>query len=163
MIGRVYRKIKTTLFKFIFPNFSSAVLYEVPRVYFKNRLILGKKIHINDNVFINAVGGVTIGNFAVISHGVTIISTGLDTTKWLERFEDEDNHINKAIFIGDNVWIGANATICAGVTIAKNSIIAAGAVVTRSLTEEGCVYGGIPAKKIKELKNETSTYNSDTP
>ncbi len=51
MIGRVYRKLKTTLFKIIFPQFFSSVLYEVPKVYFKNRLKLGRKIHINDNVF----------------------------------------------------------------------------------------------------------------
>ena len=151
MIGRIYRKIKTTLFKLLFPRFRMAVLYEVPRVYFKNRLTLGDKVHINDNVFINAVGGVTIGNYDVISHGVTIVSTGLDTTKWLDRIEDEDNHIDKPIIIGDNVWIGANVTICAGLTIAPNTIIAAGAVVNKSLTEENCIYGGVPAKKIKEL------------
>lgn len=151
MIGRVYRKIKTTLYKLLFPRFRTAVLYEVPRVYYMNRLTLGDRVHINDNVFINAVGGVKIGNYDVLSHGVTIVSTGLDTTKWVERVEDEDNHIDKPIIIGDNVWIGANVTICAGLTIAPNTIIAAGAVVNKSLTEENCIYGGVPAKKIKEL------------
>lgn len=151
MLGRIYRKIKTTIFKIIFPRFSSSVLYEIPRVYFKKRLIMGKKVHINDSVFINAVGGVTIGNYAVLSHGVTIVSTGLDTAKWIDRVGDEDHHVNKPIVIGDNVWVGANATICAGVTIAPNSIIAAGAVVNRDLIEAGCIYGGVPAKKLKEL------------
>ena len=151
MVGRIYRKIKTTIFKLFFPRFRSAVLYEVPRVYFKNRLTLGDKVHINDNVFINAVGTVSIGNYNVLSHGVTIVSTGLDTSRWVGRVEDEDNHIDKPIVIGDNVWIGANVTICAGVTIAPNTIIAAGAVVNKSLTEENCIYGGVPAKKIKEL------------
>lgn len=151
MLGRIYRKIKTTLFKVFFPRFRSAVLYEVPRVYFKNRLILGDKVHINDNVFINAVGNVTIGNYDVLSHGVTIVSTGLDTSKWVGRVKDEDNHVDQPIVIGDNVWIGANVTVCAGVTIAPNTIIAAGAVVNKSLIEENCIYGGVPAKKIKEL------------
>ena len=152
MVGRVYRKIKTTIFKLLFPRFKSAVLYEVPRIYFKNRLTLGEKVHINDNVFINAVGTVSIGNYNVLSHGVTIVSTGLETSKWVRGVEDEDNHIDKPIVIGDNVWIGANATICAGVMIAPNTIIAAGAVVNKNLTEEYCIYGGVPAKKIKELK-----------
>ncbi|WP_289960211.1 acyltransferase [Faecalibaculum rodentium] len=152
MVGRVYRKIKTTIFKLLFPRFKSAVLYEVPRIYFKNRLTLGEKVHINDNVFINAVGTVSIGNYNVLSHGVTIVSTGLETSKWVRRVEDEDNHIDKPIVIGDNVWIGTNATICAGVMIAPNTIIAAGAVVNKNLTEEYCIYGGVPAKKIKELK-----------
>jgi acetyltransferase-like isoleucine patch superfamily enzyme len=151
MIGRIYRKIKTTVFKLIFPGFSSAVLYEVPRVYFKKRLALGEKVHINDSVFINAVGGVKVGNYVVLSHGTTILSTGLDTNKWINRYQDEDIHICSPIEIGDNVWIGANVIICAGVSIAKNSIVAAGSVVTKSLIQEGCLYGGIPAKIIKEL------------
>ncbi len=151
MVGRIYRKIKTTLFKSIFPQFSQAVLYEVPRVYFKKRLKLGKKVHINDNVFINAVGNVTIGDACVLSHGVAIISTGLDTTKWWERAENEDMHIERPINVGNNVWLCANVTICSGVNIADHSIVAAGAVVTSDLKESGCLYGGIPAKLIKRL------------
>ena len=99
------------------------------------------------------VGGVTIGNYDVLSHGVTIVSTGLDTSEWIDRVEDEDRHIDNSVVIGDNVWVGSNVTICAGVIIAKNSIIAAGAVVTKSLTEEGCIYGGVPARVIKRLKD----------
>lgn len=151
MVGRIYRKIKTSVFKLVFPQFFYAVLYEIPRVYFKKRLKLGKKVHINDNVFINAVGNVTIGDACVLSHGVTIISTELDTSKWVGRTGDEDNHINKSINIGKNVWVCANVTICSGVYIAEDSIIAAGAVVTSDLTEKGCLYGGIPAKLIKRL------------
>jgi len=151
MIGRIFRKIKTTVFKLFNPRFSKTVLFEVPRVYYKKRLTLGRKIHINDNVFINAVGGVTLGDYCVLSHGVTIVSTGLDTATWTSRTEDHDSHIDKPIVIGDNVWLGANTVVCAGVTIAKNSIVGAGAVVTKDLTEEGCLYGGVPARKIREL------------
>ena len=151
MVGRIYRRIKTICFKVLFPKFMSAVLYEVPRVYYKSRLKLGEKVHINDCVFINAVGGVTIGDYSVLSHGVTIVSTGLDTTRWIGRIEDEDNHINKPIIIGDNVWVGANVTICAGVNIAKDSIIAAGAVVNKNLDVPGALYAGVPAKLIKRL------------
>ena len=152
MVGRIYRKVKTTLFKIIFPRFSQAVLYEVPRVYFKKRLKLGRMVHINDNVFINAVGYVTIGDACVLSHGVTIISTELDTQKWAERRVDEDIHVDRPISIGNNVWLCANVTICSGVNIADNSIVAAGAVVTSDLEETGCLYGGIPAKLIKRLE-----------
>ncbi|MBQ6052006.1 MAG: acyltransferase [Clostridia bacterium] len=152
MIGRIYRKIKTTLFKIVCPGFTSAVLFDVPRVYFKKRLNLGKKVHFNDGIFINSFGGVAIGDCCVISHGVTILSTGLNTSKWLNRKFDEDLHVSAPVVIGKNVWLCANVTVCAGVSIADNSIIAAGSVVTHDLTEEGCLYGGIPANKIKELK-----------
>ena len=152
MVGRIYRKFKTTLFKILFPQFSQAILYEIPRVYYKKHLKLGKEVHINESVFINAVGKVTIGDACVLSHGVTIVSTELDTKKWMERTVSEDIHIDRPINIGKNVWLCANVTICAGVNIADSSIVAAGAVVTSDLKEPGCLYGGIPAKLIKRLE-----------
>ena len=152
MFGRVYRRIKVIIFKIFNPRYSKLVLFDIPKIYYKKRLSIGQNTHINDQVFINAAGGVTIGKNSVISHGVTIVSTGLETSKWVGRNPKEDIHVAKSISIGENVWLGANVTVCAGVSIAKDSIIGAGAVVTGDLSEEGCLYGGIPARKIKELK-----------
>lgn len=151
MIGRVLRRILVIIYQFFNPGFRKAIMYEIPRVYFKKRLKLGNKVHFNDGVFINAVGGVTIGDFSVLSHGVSIISTKNDVSKWTLRTEDEDIHINEPIAIGRNVWLCANVTICSGVTIPENCIVAAGSVVNKSLEEPDCLYGGIPAKKIRGL------------
>lgn len=151
MLGRICRKIKTLLFKFFNPSFKKAVLYEVPKVYFKKRLILGNRVHINDNVFINAVGNITVGDYSVLSHGVSLISTMNDVEMWRKKKNDEEIHINKPIIIGKNVWLCANVTVCCGVSIAKDSIVGAGSVVTKSLLEEGCLYAGTPAKKIRKL------------
>lgn len=152
MMSRVIRKIQTTIFKLInWKVFSTSVLYAVPKVYYTNRLHIGNNVHINDSVFIHAVGGINIGDNCVLSYGVSLISTGLDTHQWKNRNVYLDTHKNKSIFIGENVWIGANTTVCAGVNIASHCIIAAGAVVTKDLDEENCLYGGIPAKKIKKL------------
>ena len=39
--------------------------------------------------------------------------------------------------------------------IKSNTIIAAGSVVTKgTIVESGCVYAGIPAKKVKEISKE---------
>lgn len=51
--------------------------------------------------------------------------------------------------IGDDVWVGAGSIIMAGVTIGDGAIIAAGSVVTKNV-EAYCIYGDVPAKKIKE-------------
>ena len=48
------------------------------------------------------------------------------------------------------VDIGSNVTILSGVTINDNCVVAAGSVVTKDLMS-GAVYGGVPAKKIKEI------------
>lgn len=152
MIGRIYRKIKTVLYKlFNWKLFKYAILYEVPRVYFKDKLSLGKHITINNDVFIHAAGGVHIGDDCVLSAGTTILSTGEDLNLWINRTSDLDIHICKKVIIGKNVWLCANTTICPGVKIADNCVIAAGSVVTKSLDITCALYGGVPAKYIKDL------------
>lgn len=50
------------------------------------------------------------------------------------------------VVIGDDVWVGANATILKGAHIPRGSVIAAGAVVTKELSEQHCIWGGVPAR-----------------
>lgn len=61
-------------------------------------------------------------------------------------------------YIEDDVWICHNATIVGGVTIGKGAIIAAGAVVTQNVPP--CeIWGGVPAKKIKDRFNNNTEKN----
>jgi acetyltransferase-like isoleucine patch superfamily enzyme len=73
------------------------------------------------------------------------------------------NHVDTAIWdsprgdsyktiVEDDVWIGYGSIIIAGVIIGKGSVIAAGSVVTKNIPP--CeVWGGVPAKKIKDRFN----------
>lgn len=56
--------------------------------------------------------------------------------------------ITKKILIGDNVYIGVRSIILPGISIGDNVIIAAGSVVTKNIPSNS-VYGGVPAKFIK--------------
>jgi acetyltransferase-like isoleucine patch superfamily enzyme len=57
------------------------------------------------------------------------------------------------IKIGNNVTIGAHAVVMSGVIIGDNSIIATSAVVTKGTNiGVGEVWGGVPAKKLKDLQ-----------
>ena len=51
--------------------------------------------------------------------------------------------------IGDDVWVGYGAIILSGVQIGNGAIIAAGALVVKDV-ESYTIYGGVPAKKIKD-------------
>lgn len=55
----------------------------------------------------------------------------------------------KKTHIGNDVWIGAGVIIIDGVTIGNGAIIAAGSIVSKDLPPYG-IYGGIPAKHIKD-------------
>ncbi len=62
------------------------------------------------------------------------------------------NAIIHGCTIHDNVLIGMGAIVMDGAIINSNSIIGAGALVTGgTVVESGTVWGGIPAKKIKDL------------
>src|SRR5690606_22030104 len=61
----------------------------------------------------------------------------------------------RKVIIEDEVWIGANAVVLQGVVIGYGSIIAAGAVVTKSIPPME-IWGGVPAKKIKDREVDLS-------
>ena len=58
----------------------------------------------------------------------------------------------KPTTIGRDCWIGAYSIIMCGVNIGDGCIIAAGSVVTKDV-EPYSIYGGVPAKKIKDRFN----------
>jgi len=66
------------------------------------------------------------------------------------------NAIVHGCTIHDNVLIGMGAIVMDNCVIESGAIIAAGAVVTQGTRVEGAaVYGGIPARKVKQNDGET--------
>lgn len=58
--------------------------------------------------------------------------------------------------VEDDVWIGYNVTIVGGIKIHKGAIVAAGSLVNKDIPS--CeIWGGVPAKKIKDrFENQIS-------
>lgn len=115
----------------------------------------GKHISIGKNVFINfdctflALGGITIEDDVLIGPKVSLITENHPLNP-----KDRKGLICKSILIKKNAWIGANTTILPGVTIGENAVVAAGAVVSKDVPDN-TVVGGIPAKIIKEITNDS--------
>lgn len=115
----------------------------------------GKHINIGKNVFINfdctflALGGITIEDDVLIGPKVSLITENHPLNP-----KDRKGLIARPILIKKNAWIGTNATILPGVTIGENAVVAAGAVVSKDVPDNSIV-GGIPAKIIKEIDNES--------
>ena len=72
------------------------------------------------------------------TNGHTIIVDGISKEKTVP------------VVIGDHVWIGADSVINKGVSIPNGCVIAHHSIVTKSLEEENCLYGGYPAKQLKD-------------
>lgn len=117
-------------------------------------------IYFGDNVFINkdcnfynGYGNdkslIEIGNNVSIGFRNTFITTSHNIGDSIQR-ADYRKYTENSIKIGDGVWITSNCTILPGVTIGKGCVISAGAVVVNNCEENG-LYGGIPARRIRNL------------
>lgn len=119
--------------------------------YFKyHNLIIGENAFVGRKVFFDLVNPITIKKDAVISEGVTILTHQDVGNRMLKSFYPRKDG---EVVLEEGCWIGANATILCGVTIGKCAVVAAGAVVNRDVPDYS-VAGGVPARYIKNIKNE---------
>ena len=111
-------------------------------------LTIGNNTGLGHNNFINAQGGVVIGNDVIIGPNVSMLSEN-------HKFGSSDKLIRlqgvsrKGINISDNVWIGANVTILDGVSIGKGCVIGAHSVVTKSIPDLSVAVGN-PCRIIRK-------------
>src|SRR5699024_544428 len=150
-INKIYLKIKIIIHKLLNKSIykNNVILFGIPRMIYRNKIIFGRNVRINENVFLHGAGGIEVKSNTTLSYGTTILSTGYEINEW-EKSASRAHNV-ETVIIGENVWIGANTTILQGVSIADNCIIGAGSLVNKSLTETGCLYAGVPAKKIKKI------------
>jgi len=101
-----------------------------------NSIHMGNKVNVQDGAVIHCTYQKTktiIGNNVSIGHNAIVHGCTID----------------------DNVLVGMGAIVMDNVKIGSNVIIAAGAVVLEgTVIEPGCIFGGIPAKKIKDISQE---------
>ncbi|MFT6882432.1 MAG: carbonic anhydrase/acetyltransferase-like protein (isoleucine patch superfamily) [Marinoscillum sp.] len=98
-----------------------------------NYIKIGDRTNVQDNVTIHGTfekAPTTIGSNVSIGHNAIIHGCTLE----------------------DDVLIGMGAMVMDGAVVKSGAIVAAGAVVLAgTIVESNSIYGGIPAKKIKEL------------
>jgi acetyltransferase-like isoleucine patch superfamily enzyme/2-polyprenyl-3-methyl-5-hydroxy-6-metoxy-1,4-benzoquinol methylase len=89
---------------------------------------IGENVHINNNSYIRAEGGVSIGDNTHISRNLVLYSINHDFNG--EAIPYDDKMIKKRVIIGRNVWIGMNVCITPGTIIGDGAIIGMGTVVS---------------------------------
>ena len=87
----------------------------------------------NNGVYINAFGGLSLGNNVNIGQNTTITTTNHNV------YDHRKIGSKTGIEIGDNVWIRANCSIVAGVRIGDNVTIGAGCTVRKDIPSNSFV------------------------
>jgi carbonic anhydrase/acetyltransferase-like protein (isoleucine patch superfamily) len=102
------------------------------------------------------VNSIRLGNKVNIQDGAVIHCTYKKTKTILgNNVSVGHNAIVHGSLVHDNVLIGMGAIVMDNCEIGSNSIIAAGAVLTEgTIVPSGCIYAGVPAKKVKDISEE---------
>lgn len=124
---------------------SNAFVHPSSKIYAPWLLHLGDKCCLGYKAEVYNLGPVKIGSRTTLAQYSYICNGTHDMTDLKLPL------MVGAIQIGDDVFIGARALIMPGVDIASGCVIGAGAVLTKD-TESYMIYGGNPAKAIKQRK-----------
>ena len=141
--------IRFLIFKLVLRKMGKNVFIDT-KVYFRypGKVSIGNSVSVNRGCefypsFYHKDAIIILGNNIRIGPGVKFLAAGHDHTKL--NLPDTAGKIQ----IKNNVLIGANCSILQGVTIEEGAIIAAGSIVSKSVPKYK-IYGGVPAKEIKE-------------
>ena len=118
------------------------------------KITIGDNVTIGMNFHISAINSISIGDNVLTGKCITIIDNGHGTTS-LDDLQIVPKlrklHVYGSVSIGKNVWIGDKVTIVGNVNIGEGAVVGSNSVVTKDIPPFS-VYGGVPAKMIKQVK-----------
>jgi maltose O-acetyltransferase len=139
---------RTLAYKLLFKHLGGfAWVQHGVTVVHADRLRVGRNFGCNSGTYINAIGGITMGDFVLLGSNVTI-SSGRHPIDGAEPPVFARPAEPLPIVIENDVWIAAGAVILPGVTLRKGTVVGANAVVTKDTDAYG-VYAGTPARKLR--------------
>lgn len=149
-VGHLFKQIRGFLTRFLFKKMGENVNIENGA-----RFGYGAKIEIGNNSGIGVKALIPpdtiIGDNVMMGPECIIYASNHKFTATDKPIIEQGYFPAKQTIIADDVWIGGRVIILPGKKIGQGVIIAAGSVVTKDLEEFG-IYGGNPAKLIKNRK-----------
>lgn len=113
----------------------------------KGRLILGGGFILTAESTIIAINKtVEFGNDCLLAWDILMMDTDFHNI-----YNEKNEVVNEPddIKIGNHVWVGCRSVILKGSDIPPNSIVAAGSLVNKRLEGENKLFGGQPAKELR--------------
>lgn len=106
-------------------------------------LAIGNYVWIGENVWIDNLANVTIGNNVCISQGAILLCGNHNYKK--STFD----LIIGEITLKEGSWVGAKSMVCPGVKLNSHAVLAVNSVATQNM-ESYSIYQGNPATKVKK-------------
>lgn len=121
---------------------NGVVIKQNVNIKFPWRLSIGNSCWIGEDVWIDNLAMVKIGDNCCLSQGCYLLTGNHNFTS--STFDLMVSEIN----IENESWVGAKSIVCPGVTLQRASVLTVGSVATKNL-QELAIYQGVPAVKIK--------------
>jgi len=139
----VYSPFKVIILKLFGAKVGKGVLIK-PNVNIKYpwRLIIGNHVWIGENVWIDNLDMVNIGDNVCISQGAMLLTGNHNYNKITFDL------ITQPVILENGVWVGAKSIVCPGVICASHSVLTAGSVASDDL-EAFTINKGNPAVVVK--------------
>lgn len=111
-------------------------------------LVVGDDVGLGTDSFYGCAGGISIGSDTIVGNLVTFHAEN-HRADALDVPIRAQGVTHQGITIGRDCWLGARVTVLDGVNLGEGSIVAAGAVLKAGHYPPRGVYGGVPARLLK--------------
>lgn len=117
-------------------------------------LEFGRDIRIANHVAIWGSGKIVIEDCVIIGPHAVIVSG--NHTLGNGSFRNGAGH-KGVIILKEGSWVAANSTVCAGSVLPERSVLGANSMMNKAFTEQESIYGGVPARFIKNIEDKNDT------
>lgn len=122
-----------------------------PRVYGPaERLHLAPTAVVNDSLFNLSSGEITVGEWGMLAHGVTILTGIHDVTKFGAERQTAVPVSGRDVVIEEGAWLAANVTVVGPCRIGAHAVVAAGSLVRADVAPFSLV-AGVPARVVGQV------------
>jgi acetyltransferase-like isoleucine patch superfamily enzyme len=118
------------------------------------RLRMGMCSILTSRHYIDCSDSVEIGDYSMLAGGNTQVLTH-------EISVDEGRQRTEPVVIGSHALIHSRCVIVAGARVPDKVVVAAGAVVHGELEDSHALYGGLPARKLRDIDPEAGFFKLD--
>jgi acetyltransferase-like isoleucine patch superfamily enzyme len=140
--------VRSRLYSQVFASCGSDLfVFEGVRIRNPHKIRVGHHVQIGEEAFLQAGGGLTMGDWVMLGPGVKI---------WTQnhRYDDPDVPIDRQgveyreVVIGDDCWLGANCFLMPGTRLGRGCVVAACSVVGAKNYPDYSIIMGHPARVI---------------
>ncbi len=112
-----------------------------------DRIHIAPSAIVNNAVFNTVSGNITVGEWAMIAHGVYLAAGRHEVAELGAQRQLAAPSSGHDIVVEEGAWIATNVTVLGPCKIGKNAVVAAGSLV-RSDVPPYSIFAGVPAKEV---------------